>query len=471
LAHDSIAYLYELTSTRPVWYSHHLLWHVLAQGLGRVSHPLLSLEDAVIGINSLSGAGVIAIVYTYYKNRLAMYTKNALILASAVTVSYGVWTYSTVVEVYMLPLFWILLSLYLISQSLITSTSLMLTGLSHVLAVLFHQSHILFYPVVAYVLWQNRREIPWKKYGVFYLLGTGTLIVGVYLYITIIWAEIDTIAEAWKWVVGYGNDNQYWVGWNIGIFIKPVLGFARTFIGGQFILVWPGIEELLKRGGTYYFVNDRTLVKDIPQWLLMSIGGMVVGILTLAGRLIYQVVKNTSFTQFFGNSTIRICIVLWFSYAIFFIFWAPENLEFWLLQNVVFWLIMGYAWLYYGGKRRSLLTFCIALMLGVVNYAGSIHWQRLRAYDYYYQLVTSWEHTIPAKGAILLQDPWIVWGYVLYFTDYNYITQDQLSSFGCEQPIWVFPYTKEFADPKGKYTWACQQVEEDNLGICTCVNK
>ncbi len=117
LAHDSVSYLIEIErgAVDGLFHPHHLLYNALAAlwlgglralGLGADGGLLVAL------LNAIFGAAGIAVVYAFLRRRAALPLGLALAATALVACSFGYWFYSVSVEVYLIPLFFLLAALY-----------------------------------------------------------------------------------------------------------------------------------------------------------------------------------------------------------------------------------------------------------------------------------------------------------------------------------------------------------------------
>jgi type II secretory pathway component PulM len=95
------------------------------------------------------------------------------------------------------------------------------------------------------------------------------------------------------------------------------------------------------------------------------------------------------------------------SYALFFLFWVPFNVEFWLPQLLLLW----WGWLKLGEQRAKrwfpALLAGMLLALGGINYVGTVHWLRQPARDYYRARTQAWAAHTQAGDLVILCQRWV----------------------------------------------------------------
>src|SRR5690606_26262901 len=162
---------------------------------------------------SLWGAGLLALVFHIFRSRFLM---NIIIAISGTTIigfSYGVWFYSTNIEVYLPSVFFILLLLHLIPEKL-NIKNIFPIAVLHSIAILFHQVNILFIIIIIFLIIRDLHNIR-ITIGILIYFFTGLFLVGGFYFYGGWIAEGHNDFESWiTWIRGYTYGHNYWRPWN-----------------------------------------------------------------------------------------------------------------------------------------------------------------------------------------------------------------------------------------------------------------
>ncbi|MEL6654386.1 MAG: hypothetical protein AAFQ87_26665, partial [Bacteroidota bacterium] len=400
VAHDSIGYLSALASGPLNGSGHHLLQHISTfawvkfwQSLGFSNITLI-----VSSLNALSGACLVALVYRFANEGLQVSTSISLAASLCAGLSYGIWVYSIVLEVYMLPLCLLVASIWRLSSDHPQAWQQALA--LHVLATLFHQMHILWLLVVIPYLFLQKG--PWLRYGLIW----GGSVAGIYL--LFMWGVMGfrSYTEMQGFVLGMTQESHFWgMGGAPGILI----GNARAWIGGHFVFAQTGAAFGLQL--SFANADDQYLVRNLthPAKLVCIVTSLLAAVSLL--RLVWGTLR-----RFWRSAaTERIYPLLLIGgilvYSLFFVFWVPINPEFWMLQ-LVLWCLL-FAW----GIRSSTWLWILAACLGLANWLGSVQWLQSQEHDLYYQKAQYWQQTAQEDELILVYDGWTQESYAAYFTN------------------------------------------------------
>ena len=379
--HDSIAYLNQLELDPGItWYSHHLLWHALMSQWVSLWPVGLAIHTRIEILHAISGMILLMLFYTILRKRMGLNRPIAYAASAIPFWSYGIWCYSTSVEVYIIPLCFLLATVLVMSRLKGGWKTVVLASSFLSLAILFHQSHILFVPVLmlAWYLFQDRNQIPWKQ-AMALSLGVMALLVGIpYLTVMIGVLDLQNPSEMLSWLVGYGRDASYWAEPGLGMLGQAGVGFGRSFIGGQFAFALPGISRVTAESG-FALADEAFLVRSMSEtwgWVLIFLSGMffiwlLSNVIEIGKRWRQAPPEHKQLASLF---LLGIGI-----YGLFFLFWVPVNPEFWLPQMLFLCLILARFRLF----PNRLWLLLPAFALGFINYLGSMSHLQWRGNDLY----------------------------------------------------------------------------------------
>ncbi len=422
-AHDSIDYLNNLEHGTNLFVNAHLLYHISAYAFMKAVmalHLVHKTYYAVELMDSAWAAGSMVMVFLFFRHRFGFTRGNSIACALVPAFSFGFWFYATNIEVYMPPLFLILVILYLLSRPKISSGTFLAVAVLHGLAILYHQSNIVLIPVVLIRIWQSRANIRLIPVLVRYA-GIGTLMVaGGYLGVSWFVLGYRTFPEFYSWFAGMASQTYYWNPVGLSTLKDAFVGFSHSFIGGHFIFNVPLISPILHRMLSNHSLDDEMYIsRHITPWLSGVIFLAFLVFLVLALALVVKLIASRKkYVASFRPTTITLTLFL-VCYSVFFYFWMPSNLEFWINQSVVFWVLVlglsgssGGVW----NIPQPWLSLVLAALLFFVNYFGSMRWLRSLDNDLFYRKVQFVEAHSSPGDLVLLRDDWQLEDYLQRYT-------------------------------------------------------
>ncbi len=437
-SHDSIHYLYDIVRGENLFHQHHLLYHFLAnkwllfwkdffncRSLSPDGVLLFCRAHYIIeSFTALWGASALTVCYLFFRRRFFLSRISSWLGTAIVGFSYGFWFYSINIEVYLPPLFFILLSLYTLTKKEFLASDAKRVAILHSLAILFHQVNVLFVPVVLYCLFRR------KMYKSIWTYTILSFIITITVYFVIGWfIEGHTTFASWlSWMQGYTVGHGYWQPLSFKTPIHVLTGFGHAFIGGHFIFQLPAMQSLLQQSFQSHGLKDEIfLSSDISPYWAWILTILAIFLLILMILLIIRVVSFIKKMQS-HHHVISPLLVTLFIYSIFFCFWMPEILEFWILQMVIVWLLligMLPVIRFPMGINNNIGLAITMVMLFTLNYFGSIRWLQTSAKDWYYVEAQKISKEVSADDIIIVEDEWILKDYLRYYTPATIIATDE----------------------------------------------
>ena len=421
--HDSIGYLKSIISGYPLFHQHHLLYHFVCHYWLQIWHPVFpGVKDYYIveTFTALWGSGSLTMIFLILRRRFQLSSKLSLAGTALAAFSYGMWFYSVNVEVYAIPLFFICWSLYVLTRKPFTHRDLWLAILLHCAAILFHQVNILFTVVILYVIWRHRAAIPPAKAILVYAL-TGIITVGG-LYFLIGWViEGNNNLAAWsQWVRGYSTEGIYWQPLSLKTPYHVGVGYAHALVGGHYVFQLPSLKHYIDTSLPHHALHDEMyLSKNIAQPVAILLSVLTVLFFAFLAVLITRfLLKFRTLTNLYPE-LLRVLLVCWGVYTLFFCFWMPEILEFWILQTVLLWVMLIGTLPVVGLPFQlpvTVATVMLSVILVTINYFGSIRLLQDVNNDLYFQKVESLRNVVNPKDIIVVQDAWILKDFLEYYT-------------------------------------------------------
>lgn len=421
--HDAIDYLNQIEKGKDLFNPHHVLYHIVAYWLFNILRPLFTHTPPhylIEAMDAFWGTLILVTFFNFLRHRFRYDNFTAFIATCLPAFSFGMWFYSTNIEVYMPPLFFLLSALYVLTGEPLTKKKIYLAIALHVLAILFHQVNILFTPIILFKIGQSRKNFsPWPVLLRYAILGGGAVLL-TYAFIGRFVLGHKTVDEIVYWMKGYTNQSSYWfpLGWST--LFNALVGLGHAFVGAHFVFRVPFIEEAVNKRFYYHNLTDELfLVQDVSHraaWILLILCGILFLIVLL---LLIYIVRNRRLIYTTYKIVLMPLFLFLIIYSIFFYFWMPENLEFWIAQSVVFWLVVA------GSCNAVDMPFrlnkrvffgVMSVLLLVINYYGSIKWLRNFKYDLFYAKVVPVKDIATKEDVILLEDPWIIQSYLERYT-------------------------------------------------------
>jgi len=435
-ASDSIQLIYDIDHGE-YFSPHHLLYAWFAAVWVHLWRWLGSNADSALIVqllNGLFGAMTLSVFYFILRTRIQLKRLPAAVATFLPAVSFGFWFYCTTIEVYILPLFFLMVSLALLSSSRSGSDVIMLGGVTHGVAILFHQMSILFLPAAIFALWIKRDGTSLLKRTGCYLLSVAPVVAIPYLIIMLGILKLHTFSKIWYWLTYYSHIGNYWSRLSPTILVKAAIGFGRTIIGGHFLLATSVFQSLARKAvGGRRMMDESFLVHDLSGTLALVLATLAVATICL---LMVMICLNIRFWRqvWQQHRVVLGSSLVWLvSFSAFFLFWDTSNIEFWISQSVVFWLVVIALCCHpsSGTDTTRSSTSCLALLaalLLVVNYVGSIQWLMHRDNDYYY-VKTQALAPHAARGDLIIIGRWWITEYYLYrFTESEVLSLSRVYS-------------------------------------------
>lgn len=342
--HDSIGYLNGIVRGNALFHQHHLLYHF-------VSHYwLLFIQGIFPGIKdyylvevftALWGSASMTVLYCFFRNRFMLPVITSVAACTVIAFTYGVWFYSVNIEVYAPPMFFLLQALYVMTKKDFSTADVWKVSLLHAMAILFHQEHILFTIVVLINLWMHRQRVSLSRSFLTYAVIGIVLVGGCYIIVGCFVEQHNSFAGFMDWLQGYARNDSYWKPPSPKTAVYVATGVAHAFVGGHYILRFPGMERYISKASAEHSLSDELFLArhmDETTAIILSVISLVVVIVIvmMCIRFIRQFRKlKTTYANIMSP-------VLWtlLVYSLFHLFWEPEILEFWIFQSILFWLLL-----------------------------------------------------------------------------------------------------------------------------------
>jgi hypothetical protein len=409
-AHDGIAYLNQIESGTRLLHPHHLLYGPAAWTWLRAARAVGVRADAAQVVAALSAAAGIATLALFQlgARRLGRSASQAALLSLLPALSFGFWAYSVSVEVYLLPLPFLLAAWILLLAPNPRPGRLAAIGALQGCAMLLHQAHALFGAVVVVALVRSRG--PHRARGLALFAGTAAALALAGYGLALLALQPSSPQQARAFLLGYAGDPGFLAPLSLATALRIAVGAGRTLIGAHFVFAQPWLAERVARSlPDQYLEDERYLVAELggaAAAALLGASALVIGALALLFA------RGLSRLRAAGEPARRGALLagVWLlSYSAFFALWVPQNLEFWIPQSLAFWLIFA------ATPRAPAAIAALALALGAINYQGGIRWLADPARDLHRALVRPFELEATPQDLLVVGRGWILLDYARRF--------------------------------------------------------
>ncbi len=413
-ATDSMNYINRIDSGKQLLHPHHLLFNVFGWiwvgfwrrlGLQADTAILVSLLDAIFG------ALCLCVFYRLLRTRVGYNRGSALLATGLPAFSFGFWYYSASVEVYIIPLFLLLLSFSLLTGEYVDAKTFALVGFLNGLAVLFAEMSVLFATVVFLTGWFRYRDgdIKWTKSAASYLLFAVPTAAVPYTLATFVAGNAHSVQSAYRWLTDYVHYPRFWAPLALSSVLKACIGLGQAFVGSHFLFALPNARHWVQKMlPDFNLAHEAFLVRNLGSGIASVLVALVAAQLLV---VIYQFARRLQNWTLFSITQKRFVYLLavWFlTYGTFTFFYMSVNSKFWIAPTLCLWLIFL---VFFAPSQppcdelgpRSIVVLAIAVGLSfLVNYFGTIRFTRDQANDYYYcQVKALLEFTRPGDLVVI----------------------------------------------------------------------
>lgn len=431
ISHDSIQYINEIDNGPTVYHPHHLLYHPTSElwvGAMRIIGIQAKSEYLVALLNAIFGALSISLIFGFIRKRLGYSFAGAFVASALPGVSFGLWFYSVCVEVYIIPLFFMLLAFHFMLSD--GRKKYLLVGVCHAMAVLFHQSNVIFAVVIlTAMLFDQKKSGAFFKNLFAYLSIALPMALIPYLLVIFVDQGAGSFDDAWAWLTLYSHKVPSWSGLGFSSILKVMTGFGRAFFSTHFLFAIPEADLVVSKTFSNKFFDDESyLVRDMGSgfaWLELVLSVLI---LILIAFIFIKRLLTIKYAWSKYKKVISLLSVWLFMYALFFTFWNPTNLEFWIPQSVIFWLIFfiiqrGDSNDKTGGMKLNML---ILIPLAFLNITSSIIYTVDKSNDYYYAVSKPIAEHTKVGDLLIVGKPWIIKEYLVRYTQTEVVSLTEL---------------------------------------------
>lgn len=418
IATDSASYINQIDSGENLLHPHHLIYNAVAWAWLAIWRLLgIHTDGAILAaeLNAIFGALCLCVFYCIVRSRLGSDRWTAVLATGLPAFSWGFWYYSGCVEVYIIPLFLLLLSFYLLTDEHVDERAFALVGFLNGVAVLFAQISVLFAAVVFLAAWLGSRRggTSWAKCLANYLLAAVPTVAAPYLWAVSTRAHVNSLRTAWSWLTNYAHYPRYWTPLSRSSVPKAGIGLGQAFVGSHFLFALPGVRHWVERLlHGFYLDNEAFLVRNLGNGMArllvtLAVVLFLIVMVSLADRL--RLWPSLSLKK---QQLVYLSAVWFLAYGSFVFFYMSVNAKFWIPPSLCLWIIFLVFLLgtrtnpeVPGRSTKVILAVTVALCF-LVNYLGSIRFTRDQANDYYYSEIEPLVELATPDDLIIIGTSW-----------------------------------------------------------------
>jgi hypothetical protein len=392
---DSISYIVKIESGKQLFHPHHLLFNGFARSwvlMWRLAGVHTDAAILVAQLNAIFGALGLCVFYSLLRRRLGCDSLTAMLGTCLPAFSWAFWYYSGCVEVYIIPLFLLLLSFSLLTGEQVDARTFALVGFLNGVAVVFAEMSVLFAAVVFLSAWFNyrRRGLSWARSLAGYLVVAVPTAAIPYALVLLRLEKTTPGNDAWSWLTLYAHNPRYWSSLAVSSVTKATIGLGQAFVGSHFLFAIPRARfEISKLLPDYYLADKAFLVRNLGTavayfLVVLVIAALLLVVISLGCRLRYWRLLSARQQEF-----VYLLAAWCVTYGTFTFFYTAVNAKFWIAPTLCFWLVFEMFLLKARvnpekSRQRNKVILGGALLVTLwVNYMGSIRFTRDEANDYY----------------------------------------------------------------------------------------
>lgn len=438
LTHDALAYLLGIErGGAHLYHPHHLaygpvaaVWLDALVGLDLAGDSLDEHLSAVALFNSVAGACAASLVYALLRNRAGLPRRPAAAGTLGAGLSFGLWFYSGNVEVYVLPMVFLLAALYVVTAPELTGRHILAVGVLHGLAVLGHQVHVLFVAVVVVAL--AGRGMATRRHLLGYIGATAAVVATAYGLVLGLVVRPRSAGSAMDWFTSYAQADAYWYRPGPSTVPAAAFGLGRSVLGGHFLFRIDAVADRVTDAFPGKSLSDEAfLVRGLGYPLSVGLSGVAGVAAALLGIVLVRGLRDRRRLPLAAGRLVAPLVAWLAAYAAFFLVWEPWNAEFWIPQATALWLLLavlcaapastgGPAPSRHMGRapaRTGTLLLAAAGLVAVVNLVGSILPATDEANDVYARQYGALAQVIGRGDAVVVDRPHLGVGYTRRFTE------------------------------------------------------
>lgn len=419
-AEDALGYAagIEDGDIRDVLHPHHLLWgalgwftHNLALAAGHDGGSLGVLQVQ----NALTGAVGVGLLWWWLRSirwgRVECATACGLL-----AFSYGYWFYSGEAEVYALSAVFLIGCLIAAQRAATTpgTRSFAVLGLANGLAVLAHDTNVLFAVVAVAALLLSRGSAPAPELirrGAAYVLTAAALVTPAYTAAALA-NHRETPAQAVDWIGEFATSGE-WGKVESSSVPKGAVGAGRAFVGGHFAFALDPVADRFESVESRNPREELFLMRDYPTALAGALLALTALLVILVVARVAQLWRAWGDLPPRTRAIVVLCLCWAGTYALFFTWWEPVNVEFWVATWVPLAILLAAP--RRGGDDRRHVVQAAALVgvLAAVNLAGSMLPAQSEDDDYWH-VRSDWYAAEARAGDLVVTNNYVQRNYVAY---------------------------------------------------------
>jgi hypothetical protein len=254
------------------------------------------------------------------------------------------------------------------------------------------------------------------RFGISYACAAAAVVAPAYMLASAV-VGLESPSQFYDWFTALEQSGN-WGFWTSTTPLRAAIGAARALVGGQFLFSIDAVRDFVESRLGWQPREELYLVRNMSSGATVLTAALllvaVLGLVALAGGWIRRPRLDKHGITFAVLSTVWIV-----TFAPFFAWWEPVNLEFWIALWVPAAILLALPLSVAGPVRwQRLRPGLVAVVLGgllVANLVGGILPQRSESNDYWRTRVSWYEQNATADDVVVSAG--YLWSsYIRYFS-------------------------------------------------------
>lgn len=360
----------------------------------------------ICSVNVFFSALTLLLLYDILRVNLKIELWKALFLVALLAVSYGFWRYSVEAEVYILAMFFVLLTLklFFLWEHQPSLQHLLLVGLVASFATLLYKPNFIpVFLIFPLLLLYRKKYLHFIMYNLFGAI----IIVGSFL---IAYLQINVDSSFLMYLFGGANEP-------IGSPAGSLFVIASNMLSVLWIFSWGDVVSFI----TEYFPHK---VVEEEVYLAQQVVGLetyflLLVLLAIVGILFFLLVSAIKRRRQFSSTEFRVMalVILWLVlYSIFLLVMDPTSNEPWLMIQIPLIIFFGLIFIQPLKGAQLKIAYVLLLLIFINNTVGGMSLLQEQEYDYNFQKSKWLMASATPNDAIITYGPMSLIRYLRYKT-------------------------------------------------------
>lgn len=410
ISHDSIFYVLGAQNNDWLFHPHHLLYHVFTQIIVNFAQWTGLSNDIPFMMSAASsffGALMMAYIIKIFIELFDLTKALAIAASGVIAFSYGVWYYSACVEVYIIPLFFVVISYYTFFKD---EGKHYYVGFYAGMATLFHQMYVFLF--VIYIIAYLFKKDSFKN--ILKFAAAFSIVVGVaYISVLLFDYKVKSIDEAIKQLTLYAHEMpEMWSSFGVSIIFNDLIGLGRSIFSIHYLYSFDAVQNFIIQKFPHNSFNEEIfLVRNISAFMQIFLSVLLALLIGFFFRFLFVSVKNMIRKK--EHSLYKVWYLSFLViFGLFFTFWSSNNPEFWI--SIYTMTIISFVRFVDKSKKELVALSIMFVILMTYNYFSTIQFAKHIDNDYYLERINSIGSQVSPDDILIYDQSYMVHDYFQY---------------------------------------------------------